>query len=331
MGRAKHCTKEKRELILKLRGEGKTYKEIQDILGCTAPMIANAIKFHPKPETRGRKRKTSAGDDRRIVRYSKMDPSASAKLIQKELQLPICALTIRRRLIDKNLFARSPRKVPLLTKRHVKARIEFAKLRINWPVEKWRNILWTDESKIVLFGGTGSRQYVRRPPNTEYQPKYTVKTVKHGGSKIMIWGCFSYYGVGPIHLIKEVMDQHVYVEILDRVLLPYAEFEMPLKWVLQQDNDPKHTSRKAKEWLRTNGIEVLSWPAQSPDLNPIENLWGDIKRKVAETKPSNNHELWQVVQEAWNQITPKRCQDLVNSMPRRCKAVLKNKGFTTKY
>jgi len=89
--------------------------------------------------------------------------------------------------------------------------------------------LWTDESKIVLFGGTGSRQFVRRPPKVEYNPLYTVKTVKHGGSKIMIWGCFSYYGVGPIHWIKTIMDQHVYVNILQEIMLPFVEEEMPLQ------------------------------------------------------------------------------------------------------
>lgn len=331
MGRAKHCTNEKRELILKLRNEGKSYKEIENIIGCKATMIANAIKFDSKPETRGRKRKTSAIDDRRIVRYSKVDPSASSKIIQKELKLPVSAVTIRRRLMEHNLFARSPRKVPLLTKKHTAARIKFAEQHMQWPMEKWRNILWTDESKIVLFGGTGSRQYVRRPPNTEYHPKYTTKTVKHGGSKIMVWACFSYHGVGPIHLINNVMDQHVYVDILNNVMLPYAEYEMPLQWAFQQDNNPKYTSRKAKEWFRVKGIRVMSWPAQSPDLNPIENLWGDIKRKVADARPSNNRELWQVVQNEWSQITAKRCQDLVDSMQRRCKAVLENKGFTTKY
>lgn len=202
---------------------------------------------------------------------------------------------------------------------------------MEWPIEKWRNILWSDESKIVLYGGTGSRQYVRRPPNTEYQPKYTVKTVKHGGSKIIIWACFSYYGVGPIHLINQIMDQAVYVEILDKVMLPYAENEMPLKWVFQQDNDPKHTSRKAKEWFRIKKIELLPWPAQSPDINPIENLWADVKKAVARARPTNNKELWEVTKNAWQNIDIERCQGLVNSMRRRCQAILSNKGFTTKY
>lgn len=262
MGRAKHCTDEQRNLIVKLREEGKLYAEIQKLLSCSAKMVSNAIKYVKKPENRGPKRKTSIQDDRKIVRMSKMEPSKSAVQIRKEMNLSVSDMTVRRRLLEANLAARSPRKKPLLTKKHRDKRLEFAKNFVSWPDRKWRNILWTDESKVVLYGGVGSRQYVRRPPNTEQQPKYTTKTVKHGGSKIMVWGCFSYYGVGPIHKIDGIMDQHVYVDILKNIMLPYSVEEMPLKWVFQQDNDPKHTSRKAKEWFRVNGIQVTDWPAQ---------------------------------------------------------------------
>lgn len=127
------------------------------------------------------------------------------------------------------------------------------------------------------------------------------------------------------------MNQHMYVDILENVALPYAEEEMPLKWVFQQDNDPKHTSRKAKEWFRVKGIEVMEWPAQSPDLNPIENLWGDVKRAVSAAKPTNNRDLWDVVRESWYNIPVERCKVLVDSIPRRCKEVLIRKGSTTKY
>lgn len=331
MGRAKHCSEEKRNIIVNLRKQGKTYTEIQKIVNCSPTMICNAMKYKNKPESRGRKKKTSASEDRRIIRFSKNDPTASSNQIQRELNLPVSSVTVRRRLLKHNLAARSPRKVPLLNKKHISARLKFAKEHVDWPVEQWRNILWTDESKIVLFGGTGSRKYVRRPPNTEYHPKYTTKTVKHGGSKIMVWGCFSYNGVGPIHQIKGIMDQHVYVDILEKVMFPYAEYDMPLKWVFQQDNDPKHTSRKAKEWFRAKGIQVMVWPAQSPDLNPIENLWADVKRAVAKQNPTNNNQLWEVVKDSWRNISRERCQNLVDSMQRRCSAVLKSRGYTTKY
>lgn len=114
-------------------------------------------------------------------------------------------------------------------------------------------------------------------------------------------------------------------------MLPYASEEMPLIWVFQQDNDRKHVSKVAKEWFRTNNINVLERPAQSPDLNPIENLWSDVKKAVFQTQPTSVAQLWEVVQQAWSSIHAERCKNLVDSMPRRCAAVIANKGHAKKY
>ena len=246
MGRGKHCSDEKRDLTKRMRAKGKTYKEIQDTLQCSAKMISNALKWEAKPETRGRHRKTTKRDDRNIAKLAKKNPFTTSKKIKNDLELPVSTVTIRRRLIEANLLGRSPRRVPLLTKRNVSNRLKFAKLRVAWPKEKWRNILWTDESKIVLFGTKGRREYVRRPPKVACRTQYTVKTVKHGGAKLMVWGCFSNNGVGPIYRIPGIMDQHGYIAILEEVMLPFAGNEMAPDWVFQQDNDPKHTSKRAK-------------------------------------------------------------------------------------
>ena len=155
--------------------EGKTFAEISRLLGCSNKMISNAKKFVPKVESRGRKPVMSPLLVKRLCRQSKKEPFKPATELKKDLNIAASVETIRARLRENNLKACSPRKVPLLTIKHAAKRMKFAKEHSKWPMEKWRNILWTDESKIVLYGGTGSRTFVRRPRNEEYRPMYTKK------------------------------------------------------------------------------------------------------------------------------------------------------------
>lgn len=127
------------------------------------------------------------------------------------------------------------------------------------------------------------------------------------------------------------MDQHQYKAILENVMEPYSFENMPVHYIFQHDNDPKHTSRLVKRWLLDENIDVLDWPPQSPDLNPIENLWAIVKRDLKGKTPKNTDELFQLVKQSWENISVGTCQNLINSLPRRLTNVVKNKGYPTKY
>ncbi len=102
-------------------------------------------------------------------------------------------------------------------------------------------------------------------------------------------------------------------------------------FIFQQDLAPAHTAKGTKSWFSDHGVSVLDWPANSPDLNPIENLWGIVKRKIRDTRPNNADELKATVKATWASIPPQQCHKLITSMPRRIEAVIKAKGAPTKY
>jgi transposase len=201
-------------------------------------------------------------------------------------------------------------------------------------VDDWNRVVWTDETKISCLGSDG-REWVWTEPGCALTDRNVKGTVKFDGGSLMMWGCMTSQGVGHACRIDGGMDAQLYTHILsDEFLQTLAYHGLKVDEIIfQQDNDSKHTSRIARQWFEDNKVEVLSWPAQSPDLNPIEHLWRHLKRQLAacSTSATSMHELWERVEAAWDEIPAQVCIDLIESMPRRIAAVLKAKGGYTKY
>ena len=256
------------------------------------------------------------------------------KTLQDTFSQPVSTQTVRRGLKKTGLKAVVKCKRPFLSKRHMKERMDFALSHQYWTVEDWKRVIWSDETKVNIRGSDG-KKWVWKTPGEGLSSRLVDGTFKFGGGGLMIWGCMGWDGVGYASKIDVKMDAKLYVSILEDELQRSLRYwgKTTEEVVFQQDNDPKHTSKKAKAWLNDHGFEVMVWPPQSPDLNPIEHLWFHLKRRLAgyEKPPKGILELWERVQREWEAIDESVCQDLISSMPRRVQAVLKAKGGYTKY
>ena len=174
--------------------------------------------------------------------------------------------------------------------------------------------------------------YVWRKPNTELKKENIKPTVKHGGGSVMVWACMSAAGVGNLEFIDGIMDKNMYLTILKKNLIQSAEkLGVRTNFRYYQDNDPKHKAGIVQSWLIWNCPHLMQPPAQSPDMNVIENLWALLDRNIRKHQISNKNDLKKVILDEWNKITPETTQKLVESMSKRLKAVINNKGYHTRY
>ena len=317
--------------------QGKSYAAIAAQLFISRSTVA---KYKKKmgllitPNKGGRPRLISEKDRRRIVhsiRSGRVDTAPEAK---KLLSLHVSDQTVRNVLREANLRGRMKVKKPLLTKCHRKRRLDFAFTHQHKTPDDWARVIFSDETKINRMGADG-RRYCWKAPGEALSKRTVRATIKHGGGSTMVWGCMTTQGVGRMCVVDGIMNAEKYVKILDQNLLATARDHRMLRsgFTFQQDGDPKHTSAAASEWFKNHSIDVLKWPAQSPDLNPIEHLWDHLKCKLNsyENYPTSIFELEQRISREWQNIDPKVCRDLIDSLPRRLNAVIRAKGGSTKY
>jgi uncharacterized protein (DUF2267 family) len=274
------------------------------------------------------------------VTTGKLDNAVKVKkALQNDLGIIVSPDTVRRALRGAGLGAIEKPKKPLLSVKNVRKRLEWCKAHLDWTIDDWKRVVWSDETKINRFNSDG-RVWAWIRDGELLKPRHEKVTVKHGGGSIMIWSALTYAGTGWMCKIDGNMDKTLYKEILeddqDRTI-DFAAKELGLRrdqMVFQHDNDPKHTSNLVKEYLQDQEYQVMEWPPQSPDLNPIENMWRLLKIRLNEydSPPKGTQDLYERVTKVWYDVIKKdECQNVIESMPRRIRECIKRKGYWTDY
>ena len=315
----KKSTKDKlftRAKIIALSEEGRSTRYIQNKIGVPKSTVHNVIRRYKTTGSfedmfrSGRPRVTTKAEDQSIVLTCKRNRRLTAQEITTNFndshQKSVSERTVRQRLSHAGLNGRVAVRKPLLRPVNKFKRLKWAKEHKNWTLADWKKVLWTDESKFVVFGTT-CRIFVRRKVHEKFHPQCMLPTVKHGGGSVMVWGCFAANKVGSLYQVKGILDQKGYHNILSRYALPSGKRLIGRGFVLQQDNDPKHTSKYCQRYLKRKEsegeVKMMTWPPQSPDLNPIELLWEQLDRQVRKQCPKSQAHLWEILQEEWANIS----------------------------
>ena len=192
-------------------------------------------------------------------------------------------------------------------------------------------IVFSDESIIAVLDDRV--QSVRRRSGEEFKPECLKKTVKFP-QKIMVWGAISIHGPSRLMIVEGTMDQHKYINVLQTRLLPQTrDWFGDRPWIFQQDSAPCHSAKSVKRWFAQNGVEVLPWPGNSPDMNPIESLWSVLKDEIHDVPITTKVKLIERLIQVWFHSEKIRnlCRTLITGMPSRVKALAGIKGPQTKY
>lgn len=319
------CDTEKAQITV-LRGLGVSNRQIAVEIGRSAKVVNNFIakgeNYGKRAATKGNSKITKRQKNQLLSLASKGNLTANQMIA--ELGLPITKRRACKILSSSGHFKYAKRmKAPSLKPHHMEARMTWARKYMSWTTE-WTNVVFSDEKKFNLDGPDGFQYYwhdIRKEPQL-----FTKRNF--GGGSLMLWAGFSMQG--RTHLVKcdGRMNSEKYIDMLDTELINFTDDKMDGDFIFQQDNAAIHVSRLSRAWFEEKEIDLLDWPACSPDLNPIENLWGILARRVYGNgrQYTSVNELYVAVCIAWREIPQTIIDNLINSMPKRVFDVIKRGG-----
>ena len=238
--------------------------------------------------------------------------------------------TVRNRLRERNIRPRRPAIRPVLQQRHRVARLAWCRAHLRFTRRDWARILFSDESRFHLDSSDG-RSRVYRRVGERYQDNCVVERRFFGGGSIMVWGGITGNARTPLVVINGNLTGARYRdEILQAHVVPFVRQHAV---TLQQDNARPHIARVVTDFLTQQTVNVLPWPAVSPDLSPIEHAWDEMERRLRQlpNQPVTLAELSRALVRIWNGIPQAFFTNLVGSMRRRCNASITANGGHTRY
>jgi len=300
--------------------------------------VSRILKLHEKTGTverkmsSGRPRKLTERDERSLVSVVNKNRRATLTDIANSLPTKVSKNTVRRALHRLRIFSRFAVIKPYLTARHKKARLEFAKKYLHWTADDWRKVVWTDESSFEI-GKNYRKVRVWRTKSEKYSNSCIAPSFKSGRTSVMVWGAFSGSSMSNLVVIPPGQNKSVdFVEIVYKGEL-LGFLGQTSNAFLMEDGAPIHRAQVAKAWREQHSLETFKWPAQSPDLNPIENVWSLLKHAVhvRRIRPRTPTDMITALNEEWKNTSKGYLDKLIDDMPERMKAVVKNKGGSTRW
>lgn len=205
--------------------------------------------------------------------------------------------------------------------------------RLQWAVEHlpevqedgFDDVIWTDEASVQL------ESHRRHSFRKKGEPAVLKPRPKHP-TKVHVWAGISKKGPTPIVIFEGRMNASLYIEILQNGLLPFIRRKFPASHRLMQDNDPKHTSRRVAQFFEEEGINWWKTPPESPDLNPIENLWHELKEYIRrEVKPTIKSELIDGIKCFWHTVGATKCRKYISHLRKVVPRTVEVQGAATGY
>jgi transposase len=337
----KKLTKEEREKIIHTYKEGSSLRELAEATGVAKSSIQRILKENSMETIgtrRGPKRKLSLRKERFMIKkFQKrelLSTQEASTWMKKNLDIAISKETVRKVLQNNGLRCYKKAKKPFLNKSYISKRMKFARFHSKWTFFDWKKVIFSDESKFNLHGSDG-HPIVWCNKGDSLRSENVESIRKFGGGGLMAWGCITFSGVGKILKVSHKINAEEYREVLNKGLIKTLDMHNLdfSNTVFMHDNAPCHTSASVKEWLKAQHVKVLDWPANSPDMNPIEHVWKYLEKRVRTYSLSSSslEELWVILEREWYKIPKDYIESLYISMCERVEAIIRAKGGNTRF